>query len=151
MFRMADLGIVLWPVELPQALEEGGTEHVTVHIGYRILTRKELRARERTLLERFDAQAARMATTVEELVAVAERITAREAEDVELLLERITDWRGIGDEDGDVPFSRDRLAALLEWDVYFKPIAQGLMQASRHGPPKNSLPGPGGTPARDQA
>lgn len=151
MFRMADLGIVLWPVELPQALEEGGTEHVTVHIGYRILTRKELRAREREVVKRYPEDEAKAAQNIDELVAVMDRLTAREEGDIELLLERVIEWRGIGDENGDAPFSRDRLAALLEWDVYFRPIMFGLLEASRHGPSKNSSPGPAGTPARVQA
>ena len=126
-------------------------KNVTVYIGYRILTRKELRDRERDVIKRYPEEEAKAAQTIDDLVAVMDRLTAREEGDVQLLLERVIEWRGIGDENGAAPFSADRLAALLEWDVYFRPIMFGLLEASRHGPSKNSSPGPAGTPARVQA
>lgn len=154
MFRFADKGVVFWPVPLRQSTDEGdGAEDVTIHLAYKLLPRKELRDREKRGLV---AAAERLAgmdgpRTAADLMAAFDATVQREDGDVEFLLDHITDWRGVADGDTALAFSRERLAALLDFDVYFKPIMAGLHEASRSGPAKNSQPGSGGTPAPAQA
>lgn len=153
MFRFADKGVVFWPVQLRQIDEAGEIDVATVHLAYRLLTRDELHERERNSLE---ALAERMGgpvapRTAEDLIALLDGTIEREASNVDLLLDHVSDWRGFADGDEPVAFSRERLAALLEYDVYFKPIMAGLFEASRDAPAKNSQPGPGGSPAPAQA
>lgn len=153
MFRFADHGTVFWPVTLRQA-EPGaeGVTETTIHVAYKILTRKELRERERAALARMDVKAIREATDPAQLADLLDEATRREAEDEQMLQERVRDWRGIVDADEQpLAFSPERLAALLEYDVFFKPMLAGLHAASRAAREKNSLPGSGGTPAVVQA
>lgn len=153
MFRFADKGIVFWPVQLRQVDEAGEMEVATIHLAYRLLTRDELRDRERnslkSIVERLGGPDA--PRTAEDLITILDATIEREASSVEMLLDRVSDWRGVADGDEPVEFSRERLASLLEYDVYFKPIVAGLYEASREGPAKNSQPGPGGSPAPAQA
>lgn len=153
MFRFADKGVVLWPVDLRQADAEGNVETVTVHFAYRLLTRSELREREKLGLERIRASMGGQAapSTADDLIALLDTTVQREAGDIDLLLDRVSDWRGIADGDAPVPFTRERFAAMLEYDVYYKPIMAGLHEASRSGPAKNSQPGSAGAPALAQA
>ena len=153
MFRFADKGTVFWPVTLRQT-DEAGEEVVetTIHVAYEILTRKELRAREAQALQRLNVQAVRDARDADQLAELLDAAVKREDDDLEFLLGRVRDWRGIVDADGsELAFSRERLAALLEYDVFYKPVLAGLNEASRAGRAKNSLPGSGGTPAVVQA
>ena len=153
MFRFAEKGIVFWPVTLRQAgADDDQVQDVTVHLAYRVLTRKELRAREAEALGRIDVDAIRNAKSADELTAQLAKVVEREDADLALLLDRVSDWRGFVDADEQpLAFSRERLAALLEYDHFYKPALAGLSEASRAGRPKNLLPGSGGTPAVVQA
>lgn len=150
MFRLADLGQVWWPVPLQQNGEDGQPVEATVHLLLRIYTRAELRERERETLARIGEglKDGAKPQSVDEVLALAERgeeaTTALEAE----LLERVTDWRGIGDGDTATPYSREALAALLQWRPIFQAFNAALYTASREAYRKNSEPGPAGTPAR---
>lgn len=153
MFRYADMGAVFWPVTLRQANDAGEVVEVTVHLAYKLLPRKTLREREKRGLvaaaEKLQNVTGRPAT--EDLIAAFDATVEREEGDVALLLAHVSDWRGFADGDEPLAFSPERLEALLEYDVYFKPIMAGLHEASRSGPAKNSSPGPGGSPAPAQA
>ena len=153
MFRFADKDVVFWPVELRQTGEDGQVVEVTVHLAYRLLPRKQLREREKRGLMSAAAHLQKLdgPRSAEDLAAAFDATVERETGDVELLLDHVADWRGFADGEEPLAFSRERLAALLEFDVYFKPIMAGLHEASRSGPAKNSLPGPGGSPVPAQA
>lgn len=153
MFRFADKNVVWWPVTLRQATPEGNVEEVEVRFAFRLLDRKALRARERTVMGKIAENLTTQSQerSIEELLQAVDAALTREDEGVALLLDHVTNWRGIADGDAPMEFTRDRLEALLEYDVYFKPIMAGLHEASRAGPAKNSLPGPAGMPARVQA
>ncbi|MGH8083873.1 MAG: hypothetical protein ACREPV_01175 [Lysobacter sp.] len=162
MFRLADQGLVWWPVELTQSTGPDQVETVTAWFQYRIYTREELREQERAAVERIAAKREQMAAKPEagageverhgdDLLALFETVTERQAGDTADLLERITDWRGLGDGDTEEPFSRDRLGALLGYDPIYKQLRTQLFAASREAPRKNSQPGPGGLPAPAQA
>ncbi|MCD7096936.1 hypothetical protein [Stenotrophomonas sp. MMGLT7] len=150
MFRFADLGREWVPVELPQ-----GEETATVHLLMTLMTRKELRARERRITERTGArlvQDAPAVKSVEELMRVFDSVADTEDGDATLLAERVHGWKGFETTAGEpLEFSPDRFEALLGFDHLFKPIRQAYFQASREGVAKNSQPGPGGSPARVQA
>lgn len=160
MFRLADIGVVYWPVTLRSADENGNPTETTLHVAYRVLTRAELRAREREVAERVARRHAETdvreapddAAAIERMLALFESVVEREAGDVQFLRDRITDWRGVVDQDGQpVPFSPERLDALLGYDFLFKPLLLGLHEASRAGPLKNLSPGPAGAPTPAQA
>lgn len=154
MFRFADKGVVWWPVTLRQGTPEGTVEEVEVRLAYRLLDRKALRARERELMGKIAGNLTGDGTkvrSVDDLLQAVDDALTREDEGVALLLDHVSDWRGIADGDTPMQFSRERLAALLEYDVYFKPVMAGLHEASRAGPAKNSSPGLAGMPARVQA
>lgn len=154
MFRFADKGVVWWPVTLRQGTPEGAVEEVEIRLAYRLLDRKTLRARERAVMEKIAGNLTgdgAKPRSVEDLLQAVDDALTREDEGVALLLDHVTDWRGVADGDADTPFSRERLEALLAYDVYFKPLMAGLHEASRAGPVKNSSPGLAGTPARVQA
>jgi hypothetical protein len=153
MFKLANLGIVFWPVQLPQT--DGSDDAVTVHIGYQILTRKELRCAQRRHMaayrETMDA-ATQAKPDPDALAALDAAEDQRDADEHALLRERIKGWRGIADEDGNaVPFAADKLDALLEFEFFAKPLLAGLYAASRGAPAKNSQPGPAGGAAATRA
>lgn len=162
MFRLADQGLVWWPVELTQATGPDQVETVTAWFQYRIYTREELREQERIAVQRIAAKREQMTgrtdtgtadaePPADDLLALFETVTERAAGDTADLLARITDWRGLGDGETEEPFSPDRLAALLAYDPLYKQLRTQLFAASREAPRKNSQPGPGGLPAPAQA
>lgn len=144
MFRLADLGLVSWPVRIGDA---------EFRATFRILDRAALRARQQQGLEGFlerlkeDGQPRRP----EDVVALLDATHKREDADEAALLARVTDWRNVVDDAGNpVPFSTDHLSALLATEYAFKALLHALLEASREGPEKNSLPGPAGSPAPAQ-
>ena len=149
MFRFADMGRQWVPVDLPQ---DG--EPVRVHLLMTLLTREELRTRERAITERTGAglvQAVQKASTVEDLLQLFDDTTRAEDGDVADLLARTHDWRGFGTVEEEIGYTPERFAALLAFDLAFKPIRSALFKASRDGVAKNSVPGPAGSPAVAQA
>jgi hypothetical protein len=148
MFRFADLGRVWMPVELP-----AGEHTSTVHLLVEVMTRRELRARERRITETTGRRLTDAPPrTPDELLQAFDAVVQAEDDDLLLLRERVLDWRGIEDPDGQpLAFSRDRLDAVLAIDALFRPIREAYFRASREGVGKNSSPGPAGTPARVQA
>lgn len=153
MFRFADMDQVLWPVELPQRDDSGAETTVKVLFRFKLLPRKVLHERQLQALRRMSAAGTTdvNAESVDDLIHVAEAAAEREAGDTDLLMAHTLGWSGITDGDVDVAFSPDRLRALLEFDVYYRPIMAGLHAASRHAPSKNLQPGPGGAPVVVQA
>lgn len=149
MFRFADIGRQWVPLDLPQ---EGGP--VRVFLLMDLIPREQLRGRERSLTERTGEGLllrAGTVTTVDEFLALFDETTAAEDGDVADILDRTHDWRGFGTAEEEIGFSRERFAALLAYDLAFKPIRAALFKASREGIAKNSLPGPAGLPAPVQA
>ncbi len=150
MFRFADLGRVWVPVQLPA--EEG---EQTIHLLLQLYTKDELREREKAVMQRTAAglidQAANV-KTVEDLERLFDEVTAIGDADREELLARTTDWRGIGDPEGEPePFAPGKLAALLQFNWIFTRCRAALFEMSRDGTRKNSLPGPDGSPPLAQA
>lgn len=145
MFRFADLDRVLQPVEIG-----GGSLRVL----YRILSRAELRARERaaTLTVAGKLRDDGTPRTEADVLALLDASIDRETGNEALLRERVLGWYDLEGPDG-VPleFTPERLDALLATDYGYRALLAGLMRASREGPEKNSSPGPAGMPARDQA
>lgn len=145
MFRFADLDRVLLPVEIGSG---------TLRVLYRILSRAELRAREReaTLAVVGKLREDGMPRTAEDVQALLETSLSRDAGDQALLRERVLGWYDLEGPDGEpLEFTAERLDALLATDYGYRALLGGLMRASREGPAKNSSPGPAGMPARDQA
>ena len=143
MFRFADLNRVIWPVTIGDA---------TFRVDYDIFSRKELQARQaiglRAALERLKTEGVH---TPEDITRLLEDTHAREAEAEAELLKRVRGWYDVEDQDGQpVPFSAERLQALVDTHYGFDALLQGLQEASRAGPAKNSQPGPGGMPERVQ-
>jgi hypothetical protein len=134
MYRLADMGLVWVPVELPQAPMEPGAEPelVTVHL--------QMVARDRdTLLRTTEGlmQEIGKARTSAEVMEVFDRALAIKRDDRDELCERISDWHGFGSGDEAEEFSDDKLAALLRHDHVFSPVRLALFKASREGVRKN--------------
>ena len=171
MFRFAHLGRVWWPVQLPYGSEDGG-DPVTIHLLFQLLTDEELDKRERAALSHTVERLMRDAPTAPE--GAGDAVPVNEAEALQHqadqvvallaasqtaklearadLLDRVTDWRDVvNDTEQPEAFSREKLEALLQHRPFFVAIRDALLTASRDGTSKNSLPGPGGSPARVQA
>lgn len=155
MFQFANAGKVFWPVDLRQVDDDGSVGTATVHFLYQLMTSKELREYERAALTRVNPVASAAPTLSaapgDSMLAFLDAAAAVQEGDREMLLNRISDWRGIANGDEPVEFTRERLEALLSYDVYFKRIREGLFAASREAPRKNLQPGSGGMPAPAQA
>lgn len=150
MFRLADLGRVWVPVVLPA--EEG---EQTIHLLLQLYTKDELRAREKSALQRTAggfADAAAAAKTVEDLERLFDEVTAIGDDDRQELLSRTHDWRGVGAADGEPEaFAPAKMEALLQFNWVFTRCRAALFEMSRDGTRKNSLPGPDGSPTPAQA
>lgn len=137
MFRFAKRREVLWPVtiDVPSDDGSGRVDEVCVRIRYRLLTQSELADRVREGLE-----AAGQIGNLEALLAtLSPGALEKRLED---LREHITGWEDIGDEDGQqMPFSAEALDALLDVPYFRAAAEQGLLDASRGAPAKNSGPG----------
>lgn len=145
MFRFANLNQVIWPVEIGDG---------TFRVAFEIFSREELAARRRDGAQAVAAhlETAGVPKTVEELAAVYEAIDTRTAENEAELLRRVKDWFDVEDPDGKpLGCTPERVQALIATEYGFNAMLHALLQASREGPAKNSLPGPAGLPARDQA
>lgn len=145
MFRFADLGQVIWPVTIGDA---------EFRVAFKIYTRKELRARKQrgtqALVDKINADGT--PKTTEDLIKVLEHVAEKEDQDEAELLERVKDWFDVEDGEGKpLGFTVERLQAVLAMEYGFKAFNAALLEASQAGPAKNSQPGPGGAPARDQA
>lgn len=138
MFRLADMGKVWVPVELPQAPPHPGGEPelVTVHLLMQLYDDDELTARESAVAKRTSETlqghpgGAGLAVLLDEVQQVRK-------EDRDELQGRISDWHGFGSEQEPVPFSAGRLAALLRHAFVFTPVRDALFRASREGVRKN--------------
>jgi len=148
MFSFANEGKVWWRVNLVARDASGGDPtEAPVSILYRIYTRKELKARERKLLEMplANLRAAKDAAAVQ--AAVQEYETLEAGNDAELR-ERVVGWRDIVTASGDqLPFTQEALDALLNDEAQYPRIAAGLVEASKGARAKNSSPGAAGSQA----
>ena len=144
MFRLADLGQVTWPVQIGDA---------EFRVVFDVLNRKELQARQKIGVEAVAAKIAEDGAprTTEALIEALEVTHAREDALEGELLVRVKGWYDVEDQDGNpLPFSTEHLQALLAHEYIYKAFVTALFMASRAGPQKNSLPGPGGMPERVQ-
>lgn len=138
MFRLADIGKVWVPVALPIGEDGAGTQ---IHLRMRLLTRKELRERERSAMvstaSELVATAEKIRTT-EDLQRVFDAVTQVEASDLQELADRIDDWRDVYDDAGEPQaFSADRLVACMDYQWFFQAAREALFRASREGVAKN--------------
>lgn len=145
MFRFGDLNRVIWPVRIGDA---------EFRAAFTIYGRKDLQERQARSVQAF---ALRMATegapkSADDIAKLLETTFQQQDGDAEDLLARVTDWFDVEDPDGKpLAFTRERLQAFLDTGYGFRAFYAALMEASREGPAKNSQPGPGGMPERDQA
>lgn len=147
MFKFAQQGKVFWPITLSaRDPETGDVNQSKAYIQYSLLSRDEMKAREKQLAKVLSARAIGIkdADALNQLVEDAEAIdTATEKE----LLAHVHDWRDIADEAGEpIAFSTKLLKSMFADPLLFDPISRGLIECSKGAPAKNSLPGPGGTP-----
>lgn len=166
MIRIAPDNIVWWRVDVPDRDDDGELAEKPVRFRLRIFTRAELRHR---ALDRAQTGASATAQAMHELVQAraaeavqdafkgVEAALARMAEDERIredeLRERIVGWNAedLRDEhDQPVPFTPELRDALLADEARFEALHAGLLQASRGARPKNSLPGPAGSPVATQ-
>ncbi len=151
MFRLADQGLIWVPVVVPG--DDG--EDTTIHLLMQVMDEDELAGREKDVAlrsaEGFLAKAQETRTR-EDLERLMEEVSRVRASDKQELIARTSNWHGVHDSNGDaVPFSAERMAALLRWHWLAKRVRSAFFQASREGVSKNSLPGLAGLPARGQA
>lgn len=143
MFRFANQSRVFWPVELASRGADGEPVTATAYIGYQILSRDEL-------IDRDNDRLKVMGENLKFSDYLAEGVRLGKA-NADLLRERIFNWRDITDnDDAPLPFTRENLDAMLRDSLLFAALLHGLFEASRGAKEKNSLPGPGGTPALAQ-
>lgn len=155
MFSLANMGRMWVPVDLPTGEGEGaGAGTTRIWLLQTLYTREELRARDKRLTSAAaeglpaDGQLRGM----DDVYAMAERVTALEDEDLADLLARTHDWRDVAGDDGKpVSYDAARLRALLAYQWFARAARAALFTASREGVRKNSQPGPGGSPGRLQA
>jgi hypothetical protein len=147
MFQFANEGKVWWRVNLVARDAEGGDPtDVPVFLLYRIYTRKELKERERKL----KAPMAKLGQSKDEasMMSILREVEALDDKNAAELVERVHDWRDIGDGKGDpLKFSRERLKALLDDEAQYARISAGLLEASKGARAKNSSPGLAGSRA----
>lgn len=153
MFQFAEMGRAWVPVTLPMGGEGDGGE-VEIKLLATLHTRKELRARERELTARMTRRGLGQQADLksgDDVVGLLDVTVETEDGDIEDLLARVHDWKGVGDADGALDFGRERFAAMLEQDWIFKPVRSALFRAAREGVRKNSSPGRAGSQAPAQA
>lgn len=143
MFRFAAQRKVYWPVTLQARGQDGELIEARALIGYHILTRDELQARDAALLQTVQASVD---------ADVLARARARDDADLALLRERIFDWKDIVDDTTGEPltFSAETRDAMLADALLYRALLTGLIRASVGAREKNSSPGLAGTPARAQ-
>src|SRR5690606_14039146 len=129
MFRFADVGRQWVPVELPQ-----GEERVQVHFLFDLITREELKARDRKHLELTGpgliSRASEVKSVADLLQIFDENAGVAEADRAELLA-RTHDWKGFVAADGsELGCTRERLEALLGYEFIFHALRRALYQAS---------------------
>lgn len=164
MFSQAQRGLVWWPVELVQFDEDGNEIKITIRLLFRPFTRKELHERQSAALKRGVEAARRLQeaagpaedgtpATVESITADStDRLLAQvmqrfevEDRDVEELVQRTHDWRGVKEGEEAVPFARDFLRDLLAESWFYRPVAAAFEACSEGAVRKNSSPGPAGS------
>ena len=140
MFKFAKNREVLWPVEIQMPVDGGEVESVVVSVRFKLLDQTELSDRMREGLEMM-----RIGDDVEEaLKAVApEELKKRNAD----LAAHITGWGDdiVGDNDKPLPFTKKNLEAFIQVPYIRAAFSQGLLDASRGAPSKNSRPGSDGS------
>lgn len=179
MFDVAHLGRVWWPVEMTTYDEAGAERTVTLRALFSPLTRAERQERQREITRRStdavkaaaasldsnalridpDADPAEEAARIDRAAADAvERITRRmeqafedEQGDIDLLLARTHDIRGLSSDGEDVAFTPEIFASLLAYQQVYAAFAQAFDACSAGAVRKNSSPGPAGKPARGQS
>lgn len=112
MFKFARQREVLWPVTIEVPVDGGTTEVHEITVRYRLLDKTE-----RDALSSISS----------------------DEEALQFLVDRITDWDGVANEDGQpLEFSEENLRALLTIPYVERPITVGLLKASAGAPAKNS-------------
>lgn len=165
MFDQAHLGRVWTSVEFKYEDEAGVTQARTFRFLVQPLTRTEYSDKRkksvtattdavRTALADFNpegdvaAQAAEKAEqTLVRVIASIDAATAATDADVAMLVERTHDWRMTDNDGAPVEFSRDKLRAMLQFDLFYGPLATRFDELCRGVVTKNSSPGPAGSAA----
>lgn len=153
MFDKANLGQVIWPVEVPdldQPPDEKGNPKVQrVLVRFRVYTRAELRARDRGVADKLTTSVQQIleprpnesaqdrATRIEhDVAAMYAEVDRRDDEATHELLERTLGFYPAPGEPLQA-FGDGQLAELLGWNHYFKPFRDALNAASREAVAKN--------------
>ncbi len=85
--------------------------------------------------------------TLQRVVASIEASLAATDADVEMLVQRTHDWRLTDNAGTAVEFSRERLREMLQFDLFYAPLATRFDELCRGVVAKNSSPGPAGSAA----
>lgn len=167
MYRFADLGRVWEQVPLPYQDEDGND--ISIWLLFQVFTDEELDEREQSAMikaarrlqrdvaarmqpEEGEGDEARKPITTEDMQAMFQAATKVRDSDRAEVLERAHGWRGVtGDDDEEIPFDRDKLAAMLAHRPIFRAARDALYRVSRDGLAKNSKPGAAGSRAELQA
>lgn len=151
MFRFAPQARVFWPITLEaRNPETGEIAEGRAYVLYSLLTREELRARQRELTQTI-ASRITTAKTAEDLQQIIDDQLAIDRKYDDELVKHIHGWKEVNsNDDQPLPFDETTLRAMLADPLLHKAFAQGLLDASNGAKTKNSSPGPAGTPARGQ-
>lgn len=158
MFDLANLKRVTWPVPLAQQDGEGNFVDAIIMVSFERLEGDALAAiqrDERAEMVRQISDILRDAKTSEPAGAksaqLAETEKAIESADKNRVDTIVAQTKGWGDSIIDngtpVPFGEEVLRTILSVKPWRDAFWQALRDCSERAKPKNSLPGPGGTPA----
>lgn len=154
MFRYAPQGKVFWPIVFTARNPENGelVEGVA-HVQYSLLTRAELKTREKRLTSTLVSglASASIRPTADDVQRLSDEMDKLTNEQDEELVLHIHGWKGFTDaDDKELQFDEATLRAMLTDPLLYEAFARGLVDASKGAKTKNSSPGPAGTPARGQ-
>lgn len=145
MYKLTTKRIILWPVPLRMLREDGsGTvDETQVRIRYLLLTQEEL--------DEYSREAIEAIAKYGNVEHALEAMTPGEIEKRKKWLKHhILGWADgeIANENGEpLEGTQENIDALLSVPYLRQDLVNGLIEASRGAPAKNSLPGPDGSPA----
>jgi len=110
MFEFAEKNKVWWPVTISMPTD-GGAKSVEIEVQYTMLSKS----------------------------AAQKIVGLPRDEQGEAMLDHVHDWRKFPDVHGkEIPFTRENLIAVMDWNFIEEAITRGWREASRGAPTKNS-------------
>lgn len=154
MFDLANLKRVTWPVPLAQQDASGEWHDAIILVSFERLQGDALAAIERDeraeLLKQIADQLRSASTTkAEDITASESAIDDAEKRRVDTLVAQTKGWGDAITDGGEpVPFNEETLRTILSVRPWRDAFWQSLRECSARAKPKNSSPGPAGTPAQ---